>query len=232
MLWHTLMGANAAGGLQYVGGRYQNVFSDTPTCSLTGLSGGIDSTPSVGDIVIATITVRSFSSTITCTTAGYTALANLYSSATNRNGLGCFYKVLSTAETTVSFSTGLSTNGVSFACHVWRNVNPTTPIDVTTTTLTSTGIVNSPPITTVTNKCVILAVGSSSGLGGSYPLSLPTLPSGMDNLVRGESSDAHAIAIASFLLNDAGSFDPPEFGGFSTLSENGSCSATIALRSS
>jgi hypothetical protein len=234
MLFHKLLGATAAGpaGIQFVGGRaaVSSTSTATPTFDLTGLSGGIASAPSAGDIVIACISLKSGTDRdIQCTTSGFIELADLYANGTNDSQLGVFYKVLSTAETTVSFSFVLSTTSY-FAVHVWRGQNAT-PLDATRTTTTNTtsGRPNAPAITTVTPGAVVIAVGAAAGASAT-PLSNLTAPTDMVNFFQSTEADTASVGIASALRPTAGAFDPPTFGGGSTNTANSSCAVTLALR--
>lgn len=233
MLWTRLAAATAGGlGLQFVGGNaFSNASSSTPSCSLTGLTGGLASAPAAGDIVIACIAFKdSVNRDISCTTSGYTEIADLYSNDTNDSQLGIYYKVLTAAETSVQFDLGTPANS-RFAVHVWRGQNAT-PLDATTTTATGdggTGRPNSPSITTITSNAIVIAVGCMAG-SSTNALASPVVPSGMENFFSVNSTTDSAIGIASALRSTAGAYDPPNFGGFSTSSSNAWCAATIALR--
>jgi hypothetical protein len=232
MLWQKLLGTNAAGGLEFVGGvALSSSATQTPSFSLTGLSGGLASAPSSGDIVIACVAFNnSTDRNIQVTTSGYTEVADLYSNRSQDGQLGVYYKVLTGADTSVAFDLGVSV-GSFFVCHVWRNIN-STPLDATTTTAIDSGgvPVNSPAITTTRANAIVIAVGAA-GLGTSA--SAPTVPSGMENLFQiftTGSSGAAGIAIASAQVASPSTYDPPAFGGFSTSSGSGWCAATLALR--
>lgn len=215
--------------LEFVGGRAEakSSASATPSYSLTSLTGGLASAPSIGDIVIACVTLANTTDlNITC--SGYTEVADLYANgSTGDSQLGVFYKVLTAADTTVQF--GLSVSDTSCgAIHVWRNQNAT-PLDATTTTTTNTSnsTPNSPSITTVTNNAIVLSIGSAQNTNS---WSVLTTPSGMENgfFVR-SSSGSFGIGIASVLRTTAGAYDPASFGGGGGF--GGSyCAATMALR--
>jgi len=236
MLGTFLKGASASAlPLEFVGGVALNSSAtQTPSYSLTGLSGGLDSAPSVGDIVIACIAFTNrINRDIQCTTSGYNKVVDLYVNNDLDCQLGVFYKILSAADTSVQFNLGTSTPSL-FTVHVWRNPNTGTPLDVTPTTATAfnTGVPNAPSITTVTDNTIVIAVGAGAGNTDSPMEVNPTAPSGMGNFYQTLTSAAGAIAIASISRETAGAYDPPVFGGFTGDADNekSSCAVTIALR--
>lgn len=215
--------------LVFVGGSSARGSSTaTPSFSLTSLSGGVASSPQSGDIVIACVAFENGTNRdIECTTSGYTEIADLYQNSDNDGQLGVFYKVLSGSDTSVAFDIKTAQEA-GFVVHVWRNIS-NIPLDATSTTSTNNGRPNPPAITTVTNNAVVIAVGAS---GGSLDdqLSNPTVPSGMTNFFQNNLSNESAIAIASVLVSSPSTYDPAQFGGFSTATKNGACAVTIALR--
>lgn len=226
MLFQKLLGARiapAATGLTFVGGvGLSSTATQTPSYSLTGLTGGLASAPAIGDIVIACVGFdNSTNRNITCTTTGYTEILDGIGGTATQ--MGVYYKVLTAADTSVAFDLGTSVAS-RFTCHVWRNIN-STPIDATLTTSTALGIPDPSAITTVTNNAVVIAVAFSSG---GLPSTTPTAPTGMSNLFSSGAGASTTMAIASVLVTTAGSYDPGTFGGFN--SSNRYLSATLALR--
>lgn len=228
MLWQKVIGA-VARRLQFVGGvGLSSASTQTPSFSLTGLSGGLAASPAPGDIVIVAVSFKDNTDrNIQCTTSGYTEVADLYyNAATNDSQLGVYYKVLSLAETSVAFNLGV--NVASFlACHVWRNINAT-PLDATTTTTESRSPPNPASITTTTDNAVVIAIGGGAAGGGT--IGTITAPTGMENLFSASSSSVAGIGIASILIASPQTYDPAAFGGFSASTSDGACSATLALR--
>ncbi len=217
----------AGSGLVFVGGAaFVNASSSTPSCSLTGLTGGLSSSPASGDLVVACIALKDSDRNIQCTTSGYTEVADLFSTGSNESALAVYYKALSSAETSVAFNLGATKVSV-FAVHVWRNVNATQP-DAATTTATMLGRPNAPSITTSTDGAVVLAVGAQ-GDGGSGMDAL-TVPSGMEKFFGALSTNQAGIGIASITRASAGAYDPPTFGGGTSSTNNASCAATLAIR--
>ena len=241
MLWNKLMGANAAGGLEFVGGVALGSNStgiQSPSFDLTGLTGGIASSPASGDIVICAVGFENGTDlNITCTTSGYTEVADLYQNASLDAQLGVYYKVLSSAETSVAFNLGAAITGRSrFVAHVWRFIN-TIPQDaqiITAKLATKSDPPNAPATTTATPKAVVIAIGYYTNLlsfGSTNTLGLSS-PSGMENFFTsslGVRNDG-GIGIASAVVSSPSSYDPQAFGFTGSGEPDAWCAATIALR--
>lgn len=165
MLFQKLVSSKVP--IQYVGGYtvgYTTV--GNKTVSLTSLTGGIASAPSIGDLVFVCLGVAtSGTATPSINSSGYTNIANLYSNDTNDTTLYASYKILSTAETSVSVN-GSTTSTETFTVYisVWRNVDSVAPLDVPTTTATGTNSVlaDPPAITPVTPGSYIVSVGAGA----------------------------------------------------------------------
>lgn len=230
-----LASISSAKALTFVGGAGSQLTASTgPSYSLTSLTGGTDSAPSIGDLVIAVIQINDTTDRdITCTTSGYTEVADLRANNTSGSGDDCqlavYYKVLAAADTTVAFSFGGASLTSRFVVHVWRNQN-STPLDATTTTATTTTYtsLDAPSITTVTNNAVVIAIGAVAD--GDSNLTGISVPSGMSNFFSTGGS-ANRLGMASILRTTAGAYDPPAFGVTGSPGADAStCSATMALR--
>jgi hypothetical protein len=224
--------------LQFVGVQFNATTGNPTTCGMTSLTGGIATFPSPGDLVIAAAAFKgSNDRDFIITTGGYTEIADLYASAFENEQMGVFYKVLTTYETSVEFTTtdGLGMQNGSSAVYVWRGAKLDNPLDVTTTTNTKLGQPDAPSITTVTNGAVVIAVGAAAGSNGA-PQSDLTSPSGMTNFYQqrtGEGTNGQTVlGFASIARPTAGTYDPPTFNGSSTNNDNGACAVTIAIRPS
>jgi hypothetical protein len=148
---------------------------------------------------------------------GYT---NGQNGSTNSTDYRWSYKFMgATPDTT---ATGLASNS-SHIAFAFRNVNTTTPFDVTTPTIsTSTsGMPNPPSITTVTNNAVIVACGFLD----DDELTAVTAPATY-TLIR-FFADSGTVMAAYKTKTPAGADDPAAFGGQGSDSWVG---ATFALR--
>jgi hypothetical protein len=154
------------------------------------LTGGSDSTPQAGDLVIiqyliAAQTGRTPAPAIT--TSGYTSGTQL---GNNGVGFNCyqnyFYKFMGgTPDTTVTLTQTFNVADAG-ACliMVFRGVDSTTPIDVTPTTMTGTGTTagsnkpNPAAITPTTAGAWIIALGAQA-VGTAVAFTAPT--TGLDS---------------------------------------------------
>lgn len=136
------------------------------------------------------------------------------------------YKFMgATPDTT---ATNLASNSVHIAFAL-RGVNTTTPLDVTPPAIASlsTGMPNSPAITTATNKAFIVACGF---LDDDAVASSVTAPSTYTLIIAADTTAGGlpgTVMAAYKILNTAGADDPSAFGGSGTDTWVG---ATFALR--
>jgi hypothetical protein len=224
----------------YVGGASAtNAAGVDYSITLNSLSGGVGSAPQSGDLIVV---VTGISTTgiaqrdVGVTTAGYTqAFTDLFSNDPYEATMVVAYKVSDGTETSVTvLGSGSSNRGAASVAHVWRNVNTTTPMDVTPTTATGLDslIPNSPAITPTTAGSVILACGlGSSAASNTTAL---TTPSGMENAININASGSNTsckTSIASYSAWASGAYNPPAWTGGGTDSVDYAwCAATISLR--
>ena len=208
--------------------------------SLTGLTGGLASSPSAGDLVVIVIgscgtQVADYD--VKMTTSGYTEQVELFASDTVKTNFGVFTKFMgSTPDTTAVGASGFNGQYRVMLVQVWRGVNATTPMDVTLTSTTGTNgaTVDAPSITPATPKSVVLAIGSAADvLTASNALSALTVPSGMTNFV-GQDCFYTAYRVESAGIASVewtgGAYNPAAFGGGSTYAGASWAAATLALR--
>lgn len=208
-----------AGAPQFVGGITGTSSSQTPSFSLTSLSGGLASRPAIGDIVIAVIGFSNATNRdIQCTTAGYTEVADLFA---NPLQMGVYYKVLTTAETSVAFNLGVVATS-NFLVHVWRQIN-STPLDATSTTATTA---NPPDITTVTPLAVVIAISQGANSFGTPTLVGNTGLLNTFTATRTAGLAGSRMVIASKLVSLPSTYDPPALMNSATIG----ISTTMALR--
>lgn len=240
MLAKMLMGAGGFGAsITYVGGASATSGAGTDySITLNSLSGGVSSAPQLGDLIfvvtgIATTNISQRD--VGVTTSGYTqAFADLFSNNTFEATMVVAYKVSDGTETSVTvLGSGSGNRGAASVVHVWRNVNTTTPLDVTPTTSlgVSSSRPNAPAITPVTAGAVILACGlGASSSSNTTPL---TTPSGMTNGVNVNGTGTNTsckTSIASYSGWTSGAYDPAAWTDGSGDASNAWCAATIALR--
>jgi len=228
----------------YVGGVAAGRYTATTpagsvSVDLTSLTGGIASAPAAGDLVVAAFASGGGSATdftMAMTTSGYTTVADLRSADSYYINLGVFYKVMeSTPDTTAQAGATADVNCRVLAVQVWRGVDPTTPLDVTSMTATgaNSGIPNAPGITPSTPLSVVIAAGAACGYILSPYLEVLTVPSGMANVSASISSTGSAnLATAALASYDwvSGAYDPAAFGGGTSSVYCAWAAATLALR--
>ena len=169
------MAISYVGGV--AGGRAGNTVTTTQSINGT-LTGGSNSSPSAGDIVViwcssGADTSAAPNQTVSGNTSG------TYNTETQQSQLGTTYDSYaqlnwmvqgSTPDTTITIpSSGSIRNAQRWAIHVFRGVNQTTPWDVTSTTAsgTASGRPNPPSITPSTAGAWILWLGHSSAATGT-----------------------------------------------------------------
>ena len=232
----TLMGfaAGAAqSGISYVGGTIASApnTSTNQTVSLTSLAGGSDTEPSTGDIVVVYYGVATNGSNedLSFISSGYTEIADLFQNDSYAGNLLVGYKVMgATPDTSVTCRTPTSTTswGPVMAVMVWRGVDTDTPLDVTSTTFSSSNtlLIDPPAITPVTDGAVII----SGGCGGHNHQSADTYSSSdLSNFLTlsGTQTYKPCVGVGSYEW-ESGEFNPAAF----TFSDNsGSLYSYVAL---
>lgn len=225
--------------IQLVGGAsggLNNSSASTYNISLSALTGGIASSPSAGDIIIV---VSGWASTTNgdpgVTTAGYTEIADLYSNDDHDVNMSVSYLVISgTPPTSVTVSaSGVSGNNSAATVGVFRGVDNTTPLDVTTTTATGFNGTDFNPaaITPITSGAWVVATGMSAGLNsGTY-----TAASGYTEIAdigTGSSGTRNSSSGIFYKAWTSGVEDPGTFTNSTGGTGASWASATIALRPS
>ncbi len=163
-----LSGASGAGsGIVYVGGKVDSRATTTGSwvVSLSGLSGGIASSPAAGDLVVVVFGQSAAGDFNMILNTGYTEVIDLWSADSSEINLGVYHKIMGGTPDTDCTATVNATSGVTAAMiiQVWRGVNATTPMDVTPTATGSNNgsVANPPSITPVTPGAVVIGIGAA-----------------------------------------------------------------------
>lgn len=232
-------GAIQAPVIQYVGAYTStNATAEADVSfSLTSLTGGLASAPSVGDLVVVCVSTGSSSGSgnTPSVTTGYTTVADAFADDSNSAHLFIAYKLLTAADTTVTVNGGAGGTSSSMAVYisVWRNVDTTYPVDILNAATASSAnsvLANPPAITPVDSGSCIIAVGAggyNSAFARTYGSSDLT-----DFRSSGIASDLYdAVIGGGYSRWTGGSFDPAEF-TFSTTDSTAFawCAATFAIR--
>ncbi len=234
-------GSGGAGApIQFVGGAVANKVGDTSgttTIALnSGLTGGIASAAANGDLVIAAFATGSTADrtlSITDGSSDYTLIATeLYANDTYDTNLRVAYKFVSGDTATTFGTTGSTADAGAMAVYVFRNVDPTTPLDVAATTATATDTVaaNPPAITPVTNGAVVVCVGAGGHSSFSLTFSSGDL-FGFQTTIGNDTQRA-TLGIGYRDVWPGSSFDAAPFGlvGNTDTSTDSSAAVSIALR--
>lgn len=219
--------------LIYVGGAKASGTSGSFALSLVALTGGAGSSAAAGDLVVV---AAGFVSTANgdpgVSTAGYTEIADLYADDVLDANLSVSYKFMGvTPDTSVTCNgSGVATDGSAAVCHVWRNVDTGTPMDVLATADANinSSIPDSPDITPVTFGAQILV----AGLGTSTAVdNTVTAPVGYSNQVDISTDPGNAVTVGIASKAWAGGTEAPAAWTAWTTTVNDSWAAvTLALR--
>jgi hypothetical protein len=213
--------------------------SNNSTITLgSGLTGGIASSVSTDDLVIAVFGTGSAADrTLAITTplaSPYTLIGTeLVSSDTEVCNLRIAYRFQPiTVDTSTTFGpTGDNADAGAMAVYVFRGVDLTTPLDVTITSATglNTVLPNPPSITPSTAGAYIVVVGGGAHTRGIHTFGSTELTD-FRTVGSGDQNDA-TIGIGHKTDWTSGAFDPAEFTFSSTDATNYAWAAmSIALR--
>lgn len=219
--------------IKYVGGKATTSEANSIDVG-SGLTGGVSSTPSSGDFVVAALAyIHSSAATLDTESGDWTEDLNiLETGGSHPINFATAYRELDLTNTSVSWTLPSSSGNIARGCvaTVWRGVDSTTPLDTTSLSANNTSSIlgNPPSITTSNDRCMILGLVGSSDLGGTN-----THTHGdSDHLIAGyhnetSNPDAH-FAIAAFQQDTAGAFDAAAF-GFSGTDQSWYTSIAIAM---
>jgi hypothetical protein len=201
--------------IEYVGGTTGiTATGGTWTVSLTSLSGGLATSPSIGDLVVVYYGIAGTGDNVSpiVVSTGYELLATRGADDDNDANLGVSYKVLSTAETEVVLdgSGGSSFNSGAVAVYVLRGAEGrySNSFNIVTASGINSVLCDPPAITPVNPGSVILAGGV-----GAHTLGTATFSS--SDLTSFISAGANASRDATIGLGYAdwtsGTFNPAAF---------------------
>jgi len=239
MLGAKLLSATLSRAIKYVGGKSVLTFEGSPTrtVSLTSLTGGVDTQPRAGDLVLLIAVYGEDNESISIGSAtGYTKFVDLYSNDTYDTNFEVFYRYLASDQTSITFTIGGAVgldDYIRFIPYVFRNVDPVNHFDVTSTTATGIngGRPTSPQITTVTNGAFVICCGGIATAAAPTGSAL-TAPSGTSGFVNSFSTAIGYTGCCAAHVGpvSAGTYGTFAFGGGTTQTSDSWAAATIALR--
>lgn len=248
MLANRVIASRRKKGIQYVGYYDSGSISNTgsnytldfgavpPNPSGIGVGGGLQS----GDLVVI---VSGWISTSfgfpTVLTSGFTNVVSGMRSSTRGINFAVDYKIMGPSPDYVITVKGSSISGVIQAARatVWRGVNPSTPLDVTTAQANDVGSSqwDPPAITPVTTGAVILMCGGHTG-ANNFSQGLHSPPVGVtpltnigafDNINNTPFLGLYQAANLSWV---SGSYNAGMWSGSLSSAQDAWYSATLALR--
>lgn len=177
---------------------------------------------------------------------GYTQVAKTYAIGSSSVAFGVaqtvmYKKMTSTPDTSISLPpTNSSVGAGAYAVQVWRNVDTTTPMDVTdvsftqsggssngdTTSTTGSRQPNPPSITPVTSGAVVVAMGAAATQG-----STTFTNAGLTNFLTSYGNSTYDCILGMYSAAwTSGAYDPPAFTVASDDTNSAASSVTVALR--
>jgi hypothetical protein len=227
--------ASTTKSLIYVGGRTQTFAGpgggSTLNGPLTGLSGGIDTQPSAGDIVVLFCSYSNTGlSSGSIFPGDYSAQVSEFVSSTYNTKFEGGYKIMgATPDTTYTLQvSGLSnTDAIATYVTVWRSSTVAYNSAAGTNT-TATAIADPPSITPTKYEAVVVVCGAAGGVAGAGSL---FSSSELTSFLSARSNDTNPVLIGGgYKVVKSGSFDPAAFSINFTDSTSYSCaSGCIAI---
>lgn len=220
--------------ITYVGGQVGGRAGATSTSNVTfALTGGSDTTPKVGDLVVIGCTVASQARTPACAISGYTSGTQQNANGTTYDtSLNKSWKFMGlTPDTTFTLpSTGNIADAQRYTVQVWRGVDPLNPFDVADVVATGTGTGRPNPgsITPTTSGAVVGIIGAgAAATGAAY-----TAPANYTtNFRTGTTADTNDAMIGSgYRAWTSGAEDPAGYTGGTTNAADSWAAFTYALR--
>jgi VCBS repeat-containing protein len=219
---------SAVGGIQYIA-------ASTGTGGISNYSVNLPAEAQAGDFIVV---ITGFASGTdgapgVVSPSGYIEIADLWGNDSLDANLSVSYKFLGDTPETSIIVAGhnyLVTRGAGTIILLFRNVNATTPLDVTTATAvgTNSAHANPPALTPVTDGAMVVV---AAGWVAMAPSNTPTFPAGFENeaaVING--STVSFVGAACTRAWEGGAVDPAAFVATSSDGTCSWCAVTLALR--
>ncbi len=200
--------------------------------SLTSLTGGIDTQPSADDVVVlayGTGTIGSRAIGVVAGDAYTTFVSKIYQNNTEDLNFWTGYKKMgATPDTQVTVTGTLnSADAGAIVIMVWRYIDPTTPLDVTTVSTSGSGGQPVPgAITPVTQHAPIIVMG-----GGAGVTCVDFTSSDLSDFTPFTGNGTHDVAVGMGWKDwTSGAFTAATFGGGEASASNARAAVVAALR--
>lgn len=211
--YYTILGPTVE-TIQYVGGTTLAVVGGTTNVSvpLTSLTGGIASAPQFGDLIIVAVE-RCGTTNKTYNIAGFTQIADLYQNDTEDSNFHVGYALATPIPQTsvvITGGSGAAADGLAVAVRVFRNVDQTTPLDVTSTTTGALNgaAVNPIAITPVTSGAIIVAAGGAATDATTFSFTASYLTNFSSVSTNALTSTNDAAVGIGYVAWTSGAYDP------------------------
>jgi hypothetical protein len=207
--------AGTSNSLIYVGGRTQTFPGpslSTIDGSLTGLSGGVASQPSAGDIVVLFCGYSDTGPSAGSIFPGdYSLRVSEFASSTYNTKLEGGYKVMgATPDTTYTLQVSGLTNTDAIAAYVtvWRS-STVAYNTAAGASAAGTAIANPPSVTPTRYEAAVIACGMAGGVAGTGSL---FTSSELTSFLSARSDDTNPVLVGGgYKIVKSGSFDPAAF---------------------
>ena len=220
--------------ITYVGGQVGGRAGSTSTSNVTfALTGGSDTKPKVGDLVVIGCTVASQARTPACEISGYTAGTQQNANGTTYDtSLNKSWKFMGlTPDTTFTLpSTGNIADAQRYTVQVWRGVDPLNPFDVADVVATGTGTGRPNPgaITPTSSGAYVGIIGAGAAATGAAYTAPANYTTGF---LTGSTADTNDAMIGSGYRSwTSGAEDPAQYTGGTTNAVDSWAAFTYALR--
>jgi hypothetical protein len=221
--------------IQYVGGQTSGRAGATSTSSVNfALTGGIDTVPRDGDLVIISCAVGSQGRNAAQAISGYTALTQLNPNSTTQDTSLCVsYKRMGpTPDTSFTLpSTGNNQDAQAYTVQVFRGVNYYTPMDVTPITATGTGTTRADPGAITPQAAGAFIVVCSAGCAAATSNFTYSALSGVLTFSQADTNDV-VVGSGYYDAWSSGAYDPAASSTGSANAADSWAAYTLALRPS
>lgn len=222
--------------IKYVGGQVGGRAGSTSTSTITfALTGGIDTIPRTGDLVVIEVVVATQARNPACaiaTPTGYTALGQLnVSTTTYDTSLNVSWKIMGgTADTTFTLpSTGNVADAQRWAVKVFRYAHAS-PIGATASaTGSATGRPNPPSITPTNAGAHILICGGGAAATGAAYTGPANFTTGFLTGTTADTNDA-MVGMGHWEGWTSGAVDPAQYTGGTTNAVDSWAAYTIEIK--
>lgn len=222
--------------ITYVGGQTASILGSTTADQTVtfSLTGGLASTPATDDLVVVCVAASRFGTAgvTSLVTTGYTSTTRLTAEDAQDSASQVHYKLMGgTPDTEVVITrSGATDSGQAYTIHVFRGVDLTTPLDVTTTTATGidTGRPDPAAITpTTAGTWIYIGTGGAAATGAAFTYSAFTA---VLSTVCDETSNDAVVGSGYYDGWASGAYDPAASTTGSTSLNSSWTATTMAFR--